>query len=421
MTETAKLKQGQKIDTKIIDDNVELHPEISKWRDAYTVDLQLLNSLKTTGQIQNSLFRPINSGKKYQLISGTRRYLHQKLLGTEWEDIPKTIKQLSDREAYEIAASENFFRQDLNKWEEVRVIYDLLTRAKIPVKELSERLGVSEDSIKHRRTLMKLSSDVRKKLEKMDAPIGYAEPLMKLSKYPEAQMELVEKIEEGLESRWEGVDTIEEAEDFVIKVLKRIEELEEMLKKYGPCPVCNSKKIEQSSYRDEDKLLCRECDHSWHKETKEPWEYYRLKQEAEELGLEITLEAPGEMKVTPKQAAEILKQEIEEKKQAENIEEEDKKEDKLAEKFRSWKPLETILAPVIEDNIQKITFRGEEITIELIENPELYFKGLKKIYKSGEQARIEVHSGGYSMDFNTQKSAVKVHDLMNRVNAFQKE
>ena len=125
-----KLRNGHPIDIEaLLDPQVTLHPEIIKWRDKLTVDLKLLNSLRDTGQIQDCVFRP--KGEQFELIAGARRYFHQKLLSKTWEEIPKKIKELDDREALLIAAAENFFRKDFSKWEEARVIYTLLTVGKI--------------------------------------------------------------------------------------------------------------------------------------------------------------------------------------------------------------------------------------------------------------------------------------------------
>jgi len=387
LTNIEKLKDGQKIQIeKILDDNVTLHPEISKWRDAYRVDLKLLHSIKTQGQFQDTIFRLKRSdgeGEDLELIVGARRYLHQKLLGTKLEDIPHKVLKLSDKQAMDMAAAENFYREDLNKWEETRVIYDLLTKAKIPVKDVAKKFGYSEETIKHRRTLMKLPRSIREQFEKMDAPLGYAEPITKLSKYPEAQEKLLKEIKEGIGSRYRGIDTVDEANEFVDKVINNIKEKEALLKKYGPCPVCGSKNISKSWNR-EDRLTCDDCDHSWHKETKEPWKYYQLKQEAEEMGLEIEEPEEGKLKITPKDAAKLLEKQIKEKEAEENEEEEE-----LPGKFRSIISLEALIAPIIKDNIQKVLMRGDTLEIELIEDRDLHFRGLKKDYKAGELARIE--------------------------------
>jgi len=400
-----KLKNGQPIDIEaLIDPQVTLHPEIAKWRDVLTVDLKLLHSLRDIGQIQDSIFRP--KEEQFELIAGARRYFHQKLLGKTWEEVPKKIRELDDKEALLIAAAENFFRKDFNKWEEARVIYTLLTVGKIPVKEVAQQLGVKESYIKNRRHLMTLPKKILDRFEKKDIPIGYARVVMRLSKYPEGQKELLEQIEAGIRNQYSGIRTIERADEFVTNILEKIKKQNELLKKYGPCPKCGGKNISESRWHgDEDKLSCGDCGHGWHRKTKEPWEYYELKQKARDMGFDVE-EGPEKVKLTPKDVADMIGQEAEEQR------EEEEEEDKVPEKFRSSVSLETIIAPLIEDNIQKMVVRGSKIEIELIEDPELYFKGLKKNYKTGELARIETQSDWHT---STQEVAKKVHELIKRV------
>uniref|UniRef100_A0A6M3MGE8 ParB-like N-terminal domain-containing protein n=1 Tax=viral metagenome TaxID=1070528 RepID=A0A6M3MGE8_9ZZZZ len=402
-----KLRNGHPIDIEaLLDPQVTLHPEIIKWRDKLTVDLKLLNSLRDTGQIQDCVFRP--KGEQFELIAGARRYFHQKLLGKTWEEIPKKIKELDEREALLIAAAENFFRKDFNKWEEARVIYTLLTVGKIPVKEVAEQLGVKESYIKNRRSLMMLPKKLLERFEKKDIPIGYAKVTMRLSEYPEAQGKLLEEIESGIKNSYSGIRTIERADEFVTNILDKIKKQKDLLEKYGGCPQCESKNISESNWSgDEDKLDCKDCGHSWHKETKEPWKYYELKQKAKELGFEVE-EGPDKIKLTPKDVADMVQKEANEQRQQDEEEEEG---EKVLENFRSSVSLETILAPLIKENIQKMVIRGSNIDIELIEDPEFYFKGLKKDYKAGEKARIEVQYGWHSM----QETAIKVHELIKRV------
>ena len=401
----SELKDGQKIDTqKLIDDEVTLHPEISKWRDDLTVDLKLLNSLKE-GQIQSIIFRLLKSGK-HELLVGSRRYFHQKLLGTPWQEIGKEIREVSDRDALLMAASENIFRKDFSPWEEARAIGSLLA-GKFTIKDLAKRFGVSDSYIRSRRDLLRLPKKIRNKFEAKNVPMSYASSVLKLETFEEAQVELVDEIVSGLTSGYSGIRTVEKADEFVARVIKRKEDMEALVAKYGPCPKCGSKQIFERGWGDENQLSCRECNHSWHKVTKEPWEYYEMKQKAEEMGYKVE-EGPETVKFTPKEMAEMIKGEAE--KQSE--EEEEESEEKLPEKFRSWIPLEAIIAPLIADNIQKIDVSGQTLEIQFIENPELSFMGYRKDYKSGEKARIEVHSGWSS---NSQEQTAKIHDLIKRL------
>lgn len=410
MSETQlELEEGQKINTaKLLDDEVVLHPEISKWRDALRVDLRLLNSLKD-GQIAPTIFRILKDGK-HELVAGARRYFHQKLLGTSWEDIPKDVRELSEKEALLMAASENFFRKDFNPWEEARAINSMLGRGKFSAKTLANKLGVSVSYINNRRALLQLPQKIRQRFEAKDIPIGYSAPLLKLKGLEEAQKALLDKVIAGRESSYYGITTIQEGNEFVTTTLKQVKDMEALVTKYGPCPSCGSKEIKYPGWGDENQLKCKNCDHEWHRETKEPWEYYELKQKAEEMGFEVE-EGPEKVKFTPMEIAKVL----EDKAREERIEK-GEEEAKLEEKFRSAIPLETILAPLIHENIQKIDVKGSTIEVQLIEDPDLWFKGYRKDYKAGEKARIEaLTSWRMDNEQTLQESAKNVHALIKRL------
>ena len=306
MTEQ-QFEEGQKINIKKYKDTeVSLHPEIFKWRDALTVDLGLMRSLED-GQIQPIVFRLLKDGK-HELLVGSRRYFHQKLRGVAWEDILKDVREkVSEKQALLMAASENIFRVDFNPWEEARAINSLLTKGKISVKALAKKLGKSQSYISSRRALLQLPKKIRERFEKKDIPIGYASSMMKLKGMEEAQAALLESILGGMENRYSGVRTIEAAGDFVTRIKQQIKDQEELLAKYGACPKCESKNISEG-YGD-NQLRCQEddCGYAWHGETKEPWAYYELKQNAQELGIELIEEEPGKLRLTPKDVADLIK------------------------------------------------------------------------------------------------------------------
>jgi len=399
------IKDGQPIPVdQLIDPEVTLHPTIFKWREALTVDKGLLDSLKT-GQLQPVIFRMKKD--KHELLIGSRRYFHQKLLGTSFKNIPKEVKHnISDRDALMMAASENIFRQDFTPFEEARVISDLAA-AKIQPKVIAEKFKVSQSYIYSRLALMKLPNGIIKRFEAKGIPMSFAPSVMKLE--GEAQMSLVEKIEQGMESRYNGISTVKEAEEYIFKLEKQIKEKEELLRKYGTCPKCDSKDI-TNRYGDDLQLYCRDCSHTWNAETREPWEYYELKQAAAKQGIEI-VETAGKLELTPRDVSELMKKE-ERLEEARREEKPEGDKDQVEENFRSKISLEDIIIPLLIENIQKVVVKGSSIDIEFIEDTKLHFKGLKKNYKSGELARIETQ---HSWSGDIQETAKMIHEHIKKV------
>ena len=402
--ELLKLAKKKMNMDKLKDPNVVLHPEISKWRSPEKPDLQLLRSLNR-GQIQAIVFS--KEGKKLQLLAGSRRYFHLKLLGRSLDDIKKDIREkVSKKEALIIALSENFYRKDMTPMEEARAINSMV-KMKMSVKTIAETFGKSEGWVRTRKTLFELPEKVRNSFDTKDLDFGYSIPLRKLKGLEEAQLALIEEIVKAREPyHYGGIDSIEDAENFVTRILKQIKDHDALLAKYGPCPGCSSKHIREG--HGEECLVCRECNHSWHGVTKEPWEYFEMKQKAEEMGFKIE-EGPEKLKFTPKEVAEMM-----EKKAAEDEEASAEEGETLDANFRSKATLLMLLEPMINgDNIQKLEIRGERIEIQLIEGhePGLYFNGLRKDYVDGvNKARIETKTGWGSGDVVKNN-----HDYINEI------
>lgn len=86
---------------------------------------QLTQSVKAHGILENLLVRPIK-GKQgaYELVAGERRY--RAAIAAELTEVPVTIRELADEEAFSIALVENLQREDLNPVEETEGIVTLL-------------------------------------------------------------------------------------------------------------------------------------------------------------------------------------------------------------------------------------------------------------------------------------------------------
>jgi ParB family chromosome partitioning protein len=84
---------------------------------------ELVESILSVGILEPILVRP-RGKEQYEIVAGERRYRGAKLAGLK--EIPVVIRELSDREALEIALIENLQRQELNPVEEVEGVLELL-------------------------------------------------------------------------------------------------------------------------------------------------------------------------------------------------------------------------------------------------------------------------------------------------------
>jgi ParB family chromosome partitioning protein len=86
---------------------------------------QLTQSVKAHGILENLLVRPLeNKEGSYELVAGERRY--RAAIAAELTEVPVTIRELADEEAFSIALVENLQREDLNPVEETEGIVTLL-------------------------------------------------------------------------------------------------------------------------------------------------------------------------------------------------------------------------------------------------------------------------------------------------------
>lgn len=119
--------------------------------------LSNLNSLIASIK-QNGLLQPIIvrlSGSRFEIVAGNRRLEACKKL--HWVKIPCLVRELSDKEAYEIGLIENIERETLTPIEEARS-FQLYIKQKGwgGVKSLAEKIGRSEEYVSHRIALLGL-------------------------------------------------------------------------------------------------------------------------------------------------------------------------------------------------------------------------------------------------------------------------
>jgi ParB family transcriptional regulator, chromosome partitioning protein len=87
---------------------------------------QLIQSIQEHGILEPLLVRPLGNDN-YELVAGERRLRAAQTIGLA--EVPVVSRQLSDREALQIALMENLQREDLNPIEETEAILELLTLA----------------------------------------------------------------------------------------------------------------------------------------------------------------------------------------------------------------------------------------------------------------------------------------------------
>jgi ParB family transcriptional regulator, chromosome partitioning protein len=120
-------------------------------------DETLMNSIKEHGLLQPILVRPLNHG--FEIVAGHRRF--QTCRSLRWRFVPCKIREMTDKQAFEIQLTENIQRKSMDPIEEAeafrRYVVDFGWGG---VSELAKKIGKSEEYVSHRIQLLRLSPDI---------------------------------------------------------------------------------------------------------------------------------------------------------------------------------------------------------------------------------------------------------------------
>ncbi len=138
----------------------------------------LTSSIKEHGLLQPILIRPYQNN--FEIVAGHRRFHACKSL--RWRHMPCKIRELSDKQAFEIQITENIQRKSMSALEEAeafrKYVQDLGWGG---VTELSKKIGKSEEYVSHRIQLLKLPQDIKEKIMLNKLSVSQALELTNLS------------------------------------------------------------------------------------------------------------------------------------------------------------------------------------------------------------------------------------------------
>ena len=148
-----------------------------KFNDYQEVE-SLVSSIKEHGLLQPILIRPFQNN--FEIVAGHRRFYACKSL--RWRHIPCKIREMNDKQAFEIQLTENIQRKSMSALEEAeafrKYVQDLGWGG---ITELAKKIGKSEEYVSHRIQLLKLPQDVKEKIMLNKLSISQALELTTLS------------------------------------------------------------------------------------------------------------------------------------------------------------------------------------------------------------------------------------------------
>lgn len=135
---------------------------------------ELVESIKVHGIIQPLTVRKIG-GKKYQLISGERRFRASKLAGLKI--VPVYVREANDQELLEMAIIENIQREDLNAMEIAIAYSRLIKECNLSHEHLAKRISKKRSTISNYLRLLKLPPEIQKAVVSEKISMGHARAL----------------------------------------------------------------------------------------------------------------------------------------------------------------------------------------------------------------------------------------------------
>lgn len=150
---------------------------------------ELADSIKQNGVLQPILVRKI--GGKYQIVAGERRYQASKLAGLK--EIPAVVRDIDDKEVFQLALIENLQRSDLSPMEEAKGYRQLIDSQGLTQEGLAKILSKSRSVIANTLRLMDLPTVVQEMIEQGLLTAGHARAILAVPT-EEGRVELAQKV-----------------------------------------------------------------------------------------------------------------------------------------------------------------------------------------------------------------------------------
>ncbi len=144
----------------------------------------LAASIKASGLIQPLLVRPVESPVEsngqakiaYEIVAGERRFRAAQAAGLK--KLPVHIRELSEREAFELAIVENVQREDLDPVEEARAYQRLADEFQETQADIAKAVGKERATVANMMRLLQLPEEVLTLLQKGKISTGHARAIL---------------------------------------------------------------------------------------------------------------------------------------------------------------------------------------------------------------------------------------------------
>jgi ParB family chromosome partitioning protein len=172
-----------------------IHPQRGQPRQHFAPEKldELAQSLKEHGLLEPLVVRRRGEGD-FELIAGERRWRAAQRAGMR--DVLVVVRDVSARDAFELALIENVQREDLDPIEFAEALDRLLREHGYSQEKLAERVGKDRSTIANALRLLKLPKGVRERVVSGELSEGHARALLGAPS-DDALLELADKVVKG--------------------------------------------------------------------------------------------------------------------------------------------------------------------------------------------------------------------------------
>jgi ParB family transcriptional regulator, chromosome partitioning protein len=139
---------------------------------------ELADSIRHQGVLQPVLVEE-ESGGRYTIIAGERRYRAARLAGLE--RIPVIVKKFTETERLEIALVENIQRENLSPLEEAVAYKRLMDIAALNQEEVAAKVGKNRSTVANSLRLLKLPEEIQKAVGEGSISAGHARAILSVN------------------------------------------------------------------------------------------------------------------------------------------------------------------------------------------------------------------------------------------------
>ena len=210
---------------------------------------ELMESIRQNGLIQPIVVRI--RGSHFEVIVGNRRLAACKRL--RWATTPCIVKEMDDKDAFELSIIENIQRKSLNVIEEAEAFKRYVEEFGWgSITQLARRIGKSPEYVSHRIKLLDLPKPILELIERQEVPPSTAQELVWLE-----DKEKLEKMGKGILEMKVSAKKVRA----MVKLIKKGESLEQAMRQLDIPDFCveKSRSLPQIKVLEDAILVLRIC------------------------------------------------------------------------------------------------------------------------------------------------------------------